>query len=387
MRQEEQYLLTLIKYTLNHRTKDVPFPEENFDWEVLYRCAKRHSVLSLVYYGIEHLPKESRPTDEVEKRLYQFSMREVMRNYNQTDEIEKLLKTFEEEKLYVLPVKGVCTKRHYPQPDMRSMGDIDVLCKASQQGKLKKVMVDLGYDYEAEGRKHDHYSMKPYMNLEMHRELVETDSKYSSYYKTVWDRVQKREGCTYICEMTLEDEYIYNLIHLVEHFQNGGIGIRFVMDVFLYDQMEQMNWDYVRGELRSLGLLEFYSQISSLAKRWFAFSGEEKEEEPDVIDKMEAYVMDNGTFGNQKNEAAISVAKGGKVRFLLRAVFPNLENMKSMFPWLEKWPILLPISWVIRGVRSILFRRGNIKVQLDKYRYGNQEYGQELQAFFKDCGL
>jgi hypothetical protein len=61
--------------------------------------------------------------------------------------------------------------------------------------------------------------------------------------------------------------------------------------------------------------------------------------------------------------------------------------MKSMFPWLGKWPILLPVSWVIRGVRSFLFRRKNIKTQWSKFKTGNEEYGKKLEQFYNKCGL
>ena len=58
--------------------------------------------------------------------------------------------------------------------------------------------------------------------------------------------------------MSLEDEYIYNLIHLVEHFQNGGVGIRFVMDVYIYNRIETIDWEYIEAELAKLGLWEFF---------------------------------------------------------------------------------------------------------------------------------
>ena len=34
-------------------------------------------------------------------------------------------------------------------------------------------------------------------------------------------------------------------------------------------------------------------------------------------------------------------------------IFPELSYMRSMYPWLEKAPILLPVSWLIRGTRLI----------------------------------
>ncbi|MBQ2884773.1 MAG: hypothetical protein IJE43_13515, partial [Alphaproteobacteria bacterium] len=85
--------------------------------------------------------------------------------------------------------------------------------------------------------------------------------------------------------------------------------------------------------------------------------------------------------------AAVSVAKNGRAQFLWKTIFPDLKNMQSMFVWLEKWPILLPYAWVLRGVRSIKTRRNNIKLQINKYKNGDEEYGKELQRFYEICGL
>ena len=120
---------------------------------------------------------------------------------------------------------------------------------------------------------------------------------------------------------------------------------------------------------------------------WFGKEENKDEENNDVIDKLTSYIITNGTFGTSKNAAAVVVAKNGRNRFLWRAIFPNYRNMKSMFPWLDKWPILLPYAWLLRGVRSISSRRQNIAEQLNKYRNGDKEYGKELQQFFEMCGL
>lgn len=387
MKQEARFLLEIIKYILNHNAGEVPIPPADLDWDALFRVAIRHSILNLLYYGVEALPPECKPGEKHYQYLYQSAMQQVVRSCNQTEDTEELLKAFEEDKIDVLAMKGVCTKRHYPQPEMRTMGDVDILCRASQHQSCKSTMFRLGYDSEAEGRKHDHYRRKPYMNVEMHRELVAVDSEYYAYYENIWDKVKPREGHQYVYEMSLEDEYIYNLIHLVEHFQNGGVGIRFVMDVHVYNRIETIDWEYIEVELTKLGLWEFFGHISQLAQKWFGEDVSYTEEEFKMLEQMESYIVANGTFGTARNHAAVAVTKKGRTGFLLRTLFPDLKNMQSMFPWLEKWPIMLPYSWVLRGVRSVLFRRKNIKIQLNNYKHGDKDYGEELKKFFETCGL
>ncbi len=388
MKQEVRYLLEIIKYILNEKQGELMVPAKDMDWKQLIQLAKEHSILDFVYYGVDCLPPEHKPYDVHCKLLEQDLISSVVRNCNQIEGAKELFSAFEEAGVYALAVKGICTKYHYPETELRTMGDIDILYQPQQNAKVKKVMKQLGYEQRLEGRKHDCYYRRPYLTVEMHRDLVEADSVYTPYYETIWERVKPKENCQYVREMTLEDEYIYTLVHLARHFQDGGIGIRFLIDVYVYNHLKDIDWQYIEAELKQLQLWEFYINMSKLAEWWF---GEKMplQEDKQFLDKLATYIIANGTFGTQENAAAISVAKHGRVQFLWKAIFPNLKNMQSMFVWLDKWPILLPYAWVLRGVRSVTSkrRRQNIKYQVSKYQNGDKECGERLQQFFETCGL
>lgn len=386
MKQEVRILLEIIKYYLN-KDDEFSFEKNEVNWEDLFAVAIRHNVLNFVYYYVEELGIKKHLENDVYQYLFRTAMYEMTKSYNQIYAAEELLDAFEKQGICALAVKGICAKYYYPQYDMRSMGDIDILYQASQQPKLKRVMKQLEYKQSAEGRKHDCYIREPFIAVEMHRELVATDSEYNSYYKDIWNKLKRRDNRKYIYEMSLEDEYIYSLVHLVEHFRSGGIGIRFVMDVYVYNKMEQMNWDYIEKELRQLKIWDFYKKISLLAEMWFGTEELNNDEDKSLMDKLSRFIVSNGVFGTQKNSAAIAVAREGKVVFLLKAIFPNLKNMQSMFTWLKQWPILLPYAWCLRGVRSIVYRRDNIKTQINRYKFGDKAHGEELRKFLKECGL
>lgn len=191
----------------------------------------------------------------------------------------------------------------------------------------------------------------------------------------------------YIGRMTLEDEYIYTLIHLVEHFKRGGVGIRFLMDIYVYRHLKGINMDSIRQELVKLDLWEFYQNILYLAERWFGNDEQKTEVNAYVIDALEEYIIQNGTFGSKENAAALSVEKYGKFGFLWGVLFPSLKEMQTMYSWLKRYPILQPIAWGMRGVRSFMYRRQNIHAQVDVYRNGNIETGKRLRDFYDSCGL
>lgn len=378
---ESRELLEIIKCILNGKTECAVFVS---NWRSIILTAQRHSLVNALACGVSLLPPESKPEVQIEKYLQETFMVEIAKEENQLYAAEEMQRYFEENGIYCIALKGINTKKRYPQARIRTMGDIDILYKPSQHREIGTAMAELHYEKRAEGRKHDHYSRAPFVNVEMHRELVASDSAYSDYYADFWNRCNPKENHTYVYEMSLEDEFLFNIIHLTEHFKKGGIGIRFIMDIYVYNHLDGMNFVYLREELKKLKLDRFYDRITSLAEKWF---GDDSVPEDDTLRLLEEFVLENGTFGNQENAADLAVSEEGRGKFLLKVCFPNLKSMQSMYPWLERYPILLPYSWVHRGIKSAIFRRQNVQSQFKKAQTGNKKRGKELRKFYEACGL
>ncbi|MDD2235026.1 MAG: nucleotidyltransferase family protein, partial [Desulfitobacteriaceae bacterium] len=97
------------------------------------------------------------------------------------------------------------------------------------------------------GGNHDIYYKKPFLNIEMHRRLISVESPYSDYLNKTWYRAKLKDSCKYTYELSLEDFYIYLLIHLSKHYAGGGTGIRSFLDIWLYHRRyaKEMNWNYL----------------------------------------------------------------------------------------------------------------------------------------------
>jgi hypothetical protein len=334
--------------------------------------AYKHQVQNFIYMAMP------------ESQLQNQDLLSIATLISQNYAIDELTNYFEEHGLYVMPIKGICTRKRYSDPTLRLMGDIDILCKPEQTKDVNAAMESLGYGNHVEGRKHDSYTMPPYLLVEVHRDMVDGDNVFYNYYKDVWNRCNPQRGYKYVYEMSLEDEYIFNLVHLAFHFKEGGIGLRFFVDVYVYESLD-MDWQYVSGELEKLGLAEFYHNISGLALYWFGTSEERKEVEfTDVMGELEAFVWSGGLFGSVEN-IANAKAGVGRVISLIHSCFPGYASMKSMFPWLK--PLLLPYAWLLRAIRAMRHRKGNIRNIWNYSMKGNVREGKRLVKFYKDCGL
>lgn len=372
-------LIKVIKSILNKNATEYIQID---NWKSLAVSARTNGLLPCLAFYYQTLTEESKPSKEITEFFKKNLIQSTVVGMNQLSAVDEMQQTFEKNKIYNLVVKGAKTKTRYPDEVIRSMGDIDILYKPEQHKEFYNLMMNsLNYEDFQEGRKNDTYTKNKFIVVEAHRQLVSTESEFIDYLDAVWERAVPCKNCTYTYEMTLEDEFIYNIIHLVGHFKNGGVGIRFIMDIWVYNQIE-MNRDYLKDELKKLGLYDFYLTISQLADHWFG-NGEGNE----LLERLGEFICSSGIFGNRENVSALAVEDGGKLKNLLKICFPNYKEMASMFLWLKKYPFLLPIAWVIRAFRSLTKRKKNVKAQFNTIKNGDAEKGKEIKAFYKECGL
>lgn len=378
---ERGNLLKIIALQLNHPVNENTVCDiKAEDWKSLITFAQNHGLLPYVALYAQALPPEKSPDEKLSNYLFSALAQETARSANQLDVAAEMQGAMEQNGVYNLAVKGAVTKLRYDNEVLRSMGDIDILYQPGQHRLFKKTMADLGYTDFQEGRKNDTYSRPPFITVEAHRELVESYSNYADYYKNIWSMARPKPGMQYTYEMTLEDEFIFNIVHLAEHFKEGGAGIRFIIDVFVYSRRE-MNRAYVEKELTNLGLNEFYHHMVELSDYWFAGG-----RTSDLTEKLSDFVLSGGVFGDKENWAALAVQEG-KFKHFVKVCFPGYKSMRSMFPWLEGRGILLPYAWGLRGVRALRYRKDNVQVQMNRLRTGDTEKAKALRQFYHDCGL
>lgn len=351
------------------------------DWEAVIDLAQQQGLLVYVCLYANQLGEAERPDGEVMERLRRCYAWAVARDIRQTNAARVMRDAFEKNGISNLFFKGIVTKTRYKNPLLRSMGDIDFLYLPEQEAELRKVMDDSGFLWDHRGRVHDIYREGRDVLIEAHRQLLPSHSPYYSFCTGIWERVRRVEGRSFCFEMSLEDEVIFNIIHLASHFKKGGAGIRYILDAWVYHQLGGDD-RIIEAELEKLNLDRFYGNVLLLAERWFGDAPGEGGFS--VITEMESYILFGGIFGSEKNRADAVVSKG-KARYLRKVVFPDYREMQSMFPWL-KHRILLPCAWCLRGIESIVWRRGNIRALLRPVRTGNVQ-NKRLADFYSQCGL
>ena len=95
IKREWRQLLEMIKFSLGKGK--APELRVETDWGKFYRICKFHKIQSMVCPGIQKLPKEQQPPEEILKKFQEAESMEIARDAVQAFSQEELLEAFEKE--------------------------------------------------------------------------------------------------------------------------------------------------------------------------------------------------------------------------------------------------------------------------------------------------
>lgn len=383
MKRTENIFIDIIKAVLAGKNEFQQFAQlSSAEIEQIVVCARRHGLLPFLQECPVFMQEPYR------KKIFSYLKSYAYKDVRQMYMAEKLFEQFEANGIFCMALKGMTTKQFYPYPELRTMGDLDILYKEEQTEKLNRLMRDMGFEFEGHNIKHDYYE-KDGIEIEMHRNLLFRLSHGYEYFEKIWDRAKPAEGKNYIYEMSLEDHYLHTMYHLVEHFLRGGIGIRMVLDIYLLSHLPQLDRVYVQRELEALEIRQFEKNIRKLGELWFG-SSEEVSEKEEVLEELEAYVLSGGIFGSRETERKNgTILYQSKGKFLKQLIFPSYEVMKTACPWLTT-PFLLPFAWITRYKRALTKESRMFQHHIKRMRAfdkADEQEKKERRQFFEKCGL
>jgi len=373
-------IIALIKSAVDNSIATI---SDDVTVEDIVDLARNQQLLPIVYYGVMN-SKVAIP-QELSSEIEQAFLTYVYRDQTQAFELTKVLNAFVSKGIDHMPVKGMLLKLLYPASEMRLMGDGDILIKLSQKEEIFAVMKELGYKEVTESP-HEFVFSKRGVCVELHKCLVPPYNKdYYAYYGDGWQLAKIREGASSRYSMNDEDHFVYIFTHFAKHYRDGGIGVQHLVDFWVYMNKKKVDMDYVRGELKKLGLLKFFENILLTIDVWFNGAAP-----TDLTDYITVRMFSNGVFGTSdiKNVASAirstgtNSARGARIKHMVETFFPNLHDMQGRYPILKEYKFLLPVMWIARFFDVLFFKRDRLHNKIGELKHVNEEnistYQQEL---------
>lgn len=365
------------------KLEQIPYSDK--DLEAVFRYVKISGISAITFMALENA------VDVVDENSFMFEWKKMRlnsmrRNILFDKERNAITDFLEQNGIWYLPLKGAVIKEMYPNPEMREMNDNDILIDQNGRDKAKEFMIERGYslkpndkgEFDDKGNS-DEYVKDPFFYFELHKYLIEErySPKQYDYFLSIKDRLIKDTDQKYGYHMSDEDFYLYMICHAHKHFSRNGMGIRFLMDeyVFLKEKGETLDNEYINEKIREFGLEQFDADLRKVSK--MAFDLDHYYSEENLSDSEKALYdscLGAGIFGNVetrwKNEAyemsANSTDTITKKEYIKNRLFPDENWYRIYHPFVYRHKIVKPFFTIYR-LTVLAFRgRKNVKKEMDQ---------------------
>jgi len=223
----QQGVITLLKSAVTGEKLDLP---RGFDLAQAYPRIRAHHMTTLVYTGAVNCGIDRRLP--VMQQLFQGYCRALQVCECQMHALNRVFAAFDAEGIDYLPMKGSMMRALYPRPELRMMGDADVLIRLEQYERIVPILQKLGFVEGPEGE--HHYAWKSdALCLELHKTLFQLHIlERFEYFRDAWPYAHAQIGTRYA--MDEENTFAYLFTHFSKHYSGAGIGCRHVVDLWVY---------------------------------------------------------------------------------------------------------------------------------------------------------
>ena len=259
--------------------KDTELPQtpSTEEWQEIFDMAKKQTLVGIAFAGIEAIPQEQRPPKSTLLQWYQLSQIIKKKNSELNRNCAAVSEKFRQEGFRNCILKGQGIAQLYPDPTLRTPGDIDIWLDGGCEKVLqyvRKFIPDCKPTYH-----HVDFPVSDKLDIEIHYRPSWSSSPFINNKLQAYFIQQSPEQFAHIIE-TPEGSFpvantafnrIYILLHIYRHLFFEGIGIRQILDyyfVIMQEVTEEERREHVRL-LKSFGLHKFTAAATYVMQHIF----------------------------------------------------------------------------------------------------------------------
>ena len=238
MLKQQKIFFDFLRFCIGS-AKEIPGSLKEADWKELYTIAKKQALLGVLFYGIRQLPKQLAPEQKLLMQWMVMAEQIRKQNIRLFQDSVKVCQNFENEGFANCILKGQGNALLYPDPYMRTPGDIDIYLSGGRRKIMKyvdlvcpnQVMRYHHVDFPVMKTAIEVHFTPSYMFCPIHNRRMQK-----------WFEEEMGEQCNH--RVSLPDGYgeihvpqvsfnvIYILSHLYRHIFTEGIGLRQLLDYY-----------------------------------------------------------------------------------------------------------------------------------------------------------
>lgn len=376
--EQQKNFLEIVKCAVHEQPLNLP---ESVSYGEILSLAREQNLLALVCEKL--CKRESFLASREYGKAAAYTIGIVAGQSRRTSVFLNLYRAFEDAGLQPIVMKGIVCRELYGKfRNHRPSGDADLLILPEDFSLLEKVMEAQGFRIEREDitdreleavQEITFYHQESRLAIEVHTNPMGKESgirrQMNRYFKEVFPKKEPVEiQGTQIWTMDPTDHFLFLVLHAFKHLMSGGLGIRQTLDICLFYEKygARIRREYIWKSLKETDAAGFFADLLYIGGTYLGFDLSE-ERKANCPEALLEDMLDNGIFGNttqaERTAASMTAAavdnreKYSKALAVCRAIFPKKEFMISRNPELIERPWLLPVCWVKRWGRFLLYNK------------------------------
>ena len=271
MKSEYQQYLKFLAYCLDEQ-KEVP-DMAGMDWQGLYQFSQEQAIVGIVFAGIDRISQSQKvefPQDLLFEWIGQANMIESQ-NKLVNQRVKDLTEYLNQQGQKSCILKGQGNALMYPNPEMRTPGDIDAWLEGSKKEIVDFVhqrFPDMNVQYH-----HMNYPIFDDVEVEVHYFPSFCYNKLHNYRLQHYFRDYRKAQFNYINSEgyvvpTNAFNLVFQLSHMMRHFFTQGIGLRHAIDYYylLRQDISDKEKQEAVSVMKRSGMYKFFCSVLWIEK-------------------------------------------------------------------------------------------------------------------------
>ncbi|MDO4564023.1 MAG: nucleotidyltransferase family protein [Clostridia bacterium] len=377
----EQAVLRLLNAAL-HKDIETSVPD-NIDWREVGAIGRKHAILPLVLQGAVIVRDTCPIPDETLQEWKRFAVTVVMHNERSMQAQENIVSMLKTAGIPSVVLKGASVAASYPNPELRILGDIDLLVSEERSAEALDLLVANGYNRHEFNHPFHIGLDKAGIYLELHYAVTQfPDSAIGQEVKLLLNNAVDRATTARIGRYSFPvlsevDQALSLLLHMERHLVNIGIGLRQLCDwcVFIGSLRADALKERVLPAIAECRLMQFAKTLTNVCVRYLGLDEMEQqwcldiEEETArdlMLDILASGNIVSGEVEHNTGSRIVSGEQDGKKVALGISVLRSLTvSAKQQFRICRAVPLVIPFFWLYLPVRYYVRMKKGIRPKQD----------------------
>lgn len=265
----DEKFLQLLRFAIH--AEGHPPRIETEEWRAIFDIGKKQSVLGVLFEAVRRMGKDATIPRQLKMNWFFLVNKIRTRNMLLNQKSAELVQMFRKDGLRCCVLKGQGNAMMYPDPFLRSSGDIDLQVEGGMDRVLeyvrkrfphtKTAYQHVDYPVFKNVPVEVHY-LPSYLNNPMYNQRLKT--WFDTHYEDIYAHEVIFPDGVRIPVPTLEFNIVFQLAHLMHHFFDEGIGLRQMIDYYyllMRVHQEGLSLSMLPKLLDYLGLRKFAGAV------------------------------------------------------------------------------------------------------------------------------